>query len=127
MWYRFSILDPDGLSDFSYSDVIKLDDKQMNADMFRVKIFNNLKNFYISSVLRTFSNNEVSESEMRGELSLMWDEYMVSILRHRDKDAIRLFLSVVVDYIKTLPEDSREKKLLDLMLGTGEIINYIRI
>jgi hypothetical protein len=127
MWYRFSILDPDGLSDFSYSDVIKLDDKQMNADMFRVKIFNNLKNFYISSVLRTFSNNEVSESEMRDELSLMWDEYMVSILEHRDKDAIRLFLSVVVDYIKTLPEDSREKKLLDLMLGTGEIINYIRI
>lgn len=127
MWYRFSILDPDGLSDFSYSDVIKLDDKQMNADMFRVKIFNNLKNFYISSVLRTFSNNEVSESEMRDELSLMWDEYMVSILEHRDKDAIRLFLSVVVDYIKTLPEDSREKKLLDIMLGTGEIINYIRI
>jgi hypothetical protein len=113
MWYRFSILDPDGLSDFSYSDVIKLDDKQMNADMFRVKIFNNLKNFYISSVV--------------SELSLMWDEYMVSILEHRDKDAIRLFLSVVVDYIKTLPEDSREKKLLDLMLGTGEIINYIRI
>ena len=127
MWYRFSILDPDGLSDFSYSDVIKLDDKQMNADMFRVKIFNNLKNFYISSVLRTFSNNEVSELEMRDELSLMWDEYMVSILEHRDKDAIRLFLSVVVDYIKTLPEDSREKKLLDIMLGTGEIINYIRI
>lgn len=127
MWYKFSILDPDGLSDFSYNDVIKLDDKQMNADMFRVKIFNNLKNFYISSCLRTFSNNEVSESEMRDELSLMWDEYMVSILEHRDKDAIRLFLSVVVDYIKTLPEDSREKKLLDLMLGTGEIINYIRI
>ena len=85
------------------------------------------KNFYISSVVRTFSSNEVSESEMRDELSLMWDEYMVSILEHRDKDAIRLFLSVVVDYIKTLPEDSREKKLLDIMLGTGEIINYIRI
>ena len=127
MWYRFSILDPDGLSDFSYSDVIKLDDKQMNADMFRVKIFNDLRNFYISSCVRTFSDDRVSESEMRDELSLMWDEYMVLIVKRRDKDAIRLFLSFVMDYIKTLPEGSREKKLLDLMLGTGEIINYIRI
>lgn len=127
MWYRFSILDPDGLSDFSYSDVIELDDKQMNADMFRVKIFNDLKNFYISSCLRTFSDDRVSRFEMRDELSLMWDEYMVLIVKRRDKDAIRLFLSVVMDYIKTLPEGSREKKLLDLMLGTGEIINYIRI
>lgn len=127
MWYRFSILDPDGLSDLGYSDVIKLDDKQMNADMFRVKIFNDLRNFYISSCVRTFSDDRVSESEMRDELSLMWDEYMVLIVKRGDKDAIRLFLSVVMDYIKTLPEGSREKKLLDLMLGTGEIINYIRI
>ena len=110
----------EGISDFGYKDLIK-----PSNDIDVEEIIENIKNYYISQVMKQFvSETPDYDNEyyanMTEELHLMWEEYLDDI-RKGDISSLKNVLQIAMDYDLTLPENSIEHEKLSEMLTSGEI------
>jgi hypothetical protein len=118
--FRLASVQDEGISDFGYKDLIK-----PSNDIDVEEIIENIKNYYISQVMKQFvSETPDYDNEyyanMTEELHLMWEEYLDDI-RKGDISSLKNVLQIAIDYDLTLPENSIEHEKLSEMLTSGEI------
>ena len=123
--FRLASVQDEGISDFGYKDII-----QPSENISDEEIIENIKNYYISEVLRQFvSETPDYDNEfyanMTEELHLMWEEYLDDI-RKGDKSSLERVLQIAIDYDLTLPNDSIEHEKLSEMLSSGEIASVLK-
>jgi hypothetical protein len=118
--FRLASVADEGISNFGYKDLIK-----PSNDISEEQIVENIKNYYISKVMKQFvSETPDYDSEfyasMTEELHFMWEEYIDDI-KKGDTTSLKRVIEIVMDYDLTLADDSVEHKKLSEMLTSGEL------
>lgn len=118
--FRLAAVQDEGISDFGYKDLIK-----PSNDISEEQIVENIKNYYISEVMKHFAletpdyDSEFYAS-MIEELHSMWEEYIDDI-KKGDITSLERVIKIVTDYDLTLHDNSIEHEKLSEMLTSGEI------